>query len=106
MPKEYNDRLFLTIADLKVQKILKQNEIDYITQTLFLENGRGLNSSYKNIDAITLEMLTMAIYDLLEIEEQLLLTNKKWRERQKTHTPVLYDYLGNLWDEEPEATDD
>lgn len=81
MGKVYDEGSILWIADLEVQKFLKEREIEHIKQGLYAEHGLSNN----NVDDCFLFELTNAYYDLTEIQEELACAYKKRAEHLKKH---------------------
>lgn len=65
--KEYNEETLLWLADLKVQKLLKEREIEH--EIAIIKTDCGLSNNY--VEEFFLDDLRRAYYDLQEIEEAL-----------------------------------
>ena len=79
--KKYNEGSILWIADLEVQKFLKEREIEHLKNDIYAEYGFSNN----NVDDCFLSSLINSYYDLVEIKEELELANKNRAERLKKH---------------------
>ena len=94
--KVYDEGSILWIADLEVQKFLKEREIEHLKKALYAECGFSNN----NVDVCFLEQLKNAHYDLIEIQEELELANKKRAEYLKKHpTQTFFSKYGCLIEE-------
>ncbi|MBE5742977.1 MAG: hypothetical protein E7360_06670 [Clostridiales bacterium] len=77
--KKYDDGYLLWIADLEVQRTLKQREIEQ--DKVYLKIDSGLSNH--DIGRIFLDSLQRRFYELEEIEEELALARQKRAEYLK-----------------------
>lgn len=88
--KNYNDGYLLWIADLEVQKALKERAVEQDKAYLKIDSGL----SNQHVSEIFLNSLRNAYYELEEIKEELALARQKRAEhlKQCPTQPQFSDY--------------
>ncbi len=84
--KKYNDGYLLWIAELEVQKALKERAIEQ--EKAYLKIDSGLSNQH--VSEIFLNSLMHAYYELEEIKEELTLARQKRAEHLKECPPHLF----------------